>query len=139
MITPKENTVTDTPRRIQRRRTPGWRLAEATTNPNGAVIVSRPSRFGNPFTLQQAIDAEMGDPYSACAVNYGEWLRVGTAGGWYEQTYRIGKQVFDRRRVLDELHLLRGKDLACTCPLPEPGQPDHCHGAVLLRLANPTP
>ncbi|MFD5031682.1 DUF4326 domain-containing protein [Streptomyces sp. NPDC058405] len=131
--------MTDTPRRIQRRRTPGWRLAEATTNPNGAVIVSRPSRFGNPFTLQQAIDAEMGDPYSACASNYGEWLRVGTAGGWYEQTYRIGKQVFDRRRVLDELHLLRGKDLACTCPLPEPGQPDHCHGAVLLRLANATP
>ncbi|MFJ9034938.1 DUF4326 domain-containing protein [Streptomyces sp. NPDC102274] len=64
---------------------------------------------------------------------------VGTAGGWYEQTYRIGSQVFDRRRVLAELHLLRGKDLACTCPLPEPGEPDHCHAAYLLALANPTP
>ncbi|MFZ3592269.1 DUF4326 domain-containing protein [Streptomyces sp. BH104] len=118
------------PKRIQRRRVRGWRL------PGNAVIVSRPSRFGNPFTIKDAIEAEMGDPRSAAAANYAEWLRVGTAGGWYEQTYRIGRQVFDRRRVLAELHTLRGKDLACTCPLPEPGQPDHCHGATLLRLAN---
>ncbi|MGW0626471.1 DUF4326 domain-containing protein [Streptomyces sp. NPDC002758] len=123
-------TTTTQPRRIQRRRTKGWR------KPDNCVIVSRPSRFGNPFTIAAAIEAEMGDPHSACAENYREWLRVGTEGGWYSETYRIGRQVFDRRRVLAELHLLRGKDLACTCPLPEPGQPDHCHAAVLLKLAN---
>ncbi|MEV7975374.1 DUF4326 domain-containing protein [Streptomyces sp. NPDC086519] len=116
--------MTSTPRRIQRRRTKGWRL------PDNAVIVSRPSRFGNPFTIKDAIDAEMGDPHSACAQNYAEWLRVGAEGGWYEETYRVGKQVFDRRRILDDLHLLRGKDLACTCPLDKP-----CHADVLLRLA----
>ena len=33
---------------------------------------------------------------------------------------------------------LAGKNLACWCPLPEPGQPDWCHAAVLLRLANET-
>lgn len=126
------------PARIQRRRTPGWTLASATTNPLGAVIVSRPSRFGNPFTIAQAIDAEMGNPRSAVTEAYREWLRVGTAGGWFEETYRIGRQVFDRRRVLADLHLLRGKDLACTCPLPAPGEPDHCHAAVLLHLANTT-
>ncbi|WP_329215134.1 DUF4326 domain-containing protein [Streptomyces sp. NBC_01485] len=133
--------MTTEPRRIQRRRTPGWTLANATANPNGAVIVSRPSRFGNPFTIADAIEAEMGEPRSACAANYAEWLRVGTEGGWYEETYRIGRQVFDRRRILADLHTLRGKDLACTCPLPEPGQPDHCHAAVLLELARkePTP
>ncbi|MGW2740538.1 DUF4326 domain-containing protein [Streptomyces sp. NPDC001288] len=124
------------PVRIQRRRTPGWRLQDATANPNGAVIVSRPSRFGNPFTIKDAIEADMGNPRSACASNFAEWLRVGTEDGWYEETYRIGRQVLDRRRILADLHLLRGKDLACTCPLPEPGQPDHCHAAVLLRLAN---
>ncbi|MFB7900310.1 DUF4326 domain-containing protein [Streptomyces xiamenensis] len=118
------------PARIQRRRTKGWRL------PENAVIVSRPSRFGNPFTIADAIEAEMSHPHRACAANYRDWLRVGTDGGWYEETYRIGRQVLDRRRVLAELHLLRGKDLACTCPLPEPGQPDHCHAAVLLELAN---
>ncbi|MFJ1696244.1 DUF4326 domain-containing protein [Streptomyces sp. NPDC088252] len=126
--------MTERPVRIQRRRTKGWRL------PENAVIVSRPSRFGNPFLIKDAIDAEMGEPRSACAVNYREWLRVGTEGGWHEETYRIGKQTFDRRRVLAELHLLRGKDLACTCPLPADGEPDHCHAAVLLELANaPTP
>lgn len=118
------------PARIQRKRTPGWR------KPGNAVIVSRPSRFGNPFTIRQAVEAEMTDPRSAVAQLYSEWLRVGTEGGWYEETYRIGRQVFDRRRVLAELHTLRGKDLACTCPLPEPGQPDHCHAVVLLKLAN---
>lgn len=113
------------PVRIQRRRTKGWRLPENT------VIVSRPSRFGNPFTIAGAIEAEWTNPYSVCAENYGEWLRVGTAGGWFNETYRIGKQVFDRRRVLADLHLLRGKDLACTCPLDKP-----CHADVLLKLAN---
>ncbi|MFF1444154.1 DUF4326 domain-containing protein [Streptomyces sp. NPDC058295] len=123
------------PIRIQRKRTPGWTLAAATDNPNGAVIVSRPSHFGNPFTIKDALEAEMDNPRSACASNYAEWLRVGTEGGWYEETYRIGRQVFDRRRILADLHTLRGKDLACTCPLPKPGQPDHCHAAVLLELA----
>ncbi|HEX5568070.1 MAG TPA: DUF4326 domain-containing protein, partial [Streptomyces sp.] len=31
---------------------------------------------------------------------------------------------------------LRGRDLMCWCPLPAPGEPDHCHAAVLLELAN---
>ncbi|MFF3566040.1 DUF4326 domain-containing protein [Streptomyces sp. NPDC002574] len=48
----------------------------------------------------------------------------------------VAHQAFDRRRILDDLHLLRGQDLACTCPLPEPGQPGLCHAAVLLDLAN---
>lgn len=127
------------PARIKRERRPGWTLAGATTNPNGAVIVSRPSRFGNPFTIKDAIEAEWSDPRSAVVQLYREWLRVGTDGGWYEETYRVGRQTFDRRRVLADLHLLRGKDLACTCPLPEPGKPDLCHGAVLLELAQKAP
>lgn len=31
---------------------------------------------------------------------------------------------------------LRGKNLACWCKLPKPGEPDICHAAVLLELAN---
>ncbi|MCX4778131.1 DUF4326 domain-containing protein [Streptomyces sp. NBC_01264] len=118
------------PNRIQRRRTRGWR------KPENAVIVSRPSRYGNPFTIQDAIDAGVTDPRRAAAINFAEWLRVGTAGSWYSPTYRIGRQIFDRRRILNGLADLRGRDLACTCPLPKPGQPDLCHGAVLLALAN---
>ncbi|MGW6872865.1 DUF4326 domain-containing protein [Streptomyces xanthophaeus] len=118
------------PHRIQRRRTKGWR------KPDNAVIVSRPSRYGNPFTIQDAIDADFTHPRRTAVINFAEWLRVGTAGGWYQQTYQLGRQTLDRRTILAGLPDLRGRDLACTCPLPEPGQPDVCHGAILLALAN---
>jgi hypothetical protein len=36
----------------------------------------------------------------------------------------------------EALEQLRGKNLACYCPLPAPGQPDICHRSVLLELAN---
>lgn len=36
-----------TPQRIQRRRTKGWRM------PEGAICVSRPSPWGNPFVIGQ--------------------------------------------------------------------------------------
>ena len=38
------------PRRIQRKRTPGWR------KPLGAVYVGRPSRWGNPFEIGVDVD-----------------------------------------------------------------------------------
>jgi hypothetical protein len=31
---------------------------------------------------------------------------------------------------------LAGKDLACWCPLPAAGEPDICHAAALLVIAN---
>jgi Domain of unknown function (DUF4326) len=31
---------------------------------------------------------------------------------------------------------LAGRDLACWCPLPADGEPDTCHAAVLLVIAN---
>jgi HAD superfamily hydrolase (TIGR01484 family) len=42
-----------------------------------------------------------------------------------------------RKAVLEALPALRGKKLACWCPLPETGEPDNCHAALLLELANP--
>ena len=42
----------------------------------------------------------------------------------------------DVRRVLDALPSLRGKNLACWCALPKKGDPDNCHAALLLELAN---
>lgn len=35
------------PKRIQLRRSKGWRL------PGGAVVVARPSRYGNPFRVER--------------------------------------------------------------------------------------
>jgi hypothetical protein len=101
------------PERLQRRRTRGWK------KPEGAVCVSRPGLFGNPFSTVS---------------DYRDWLRTGTV---CMETLLDPKQslaTMERRRaaVLEELPALRGKDLLCWCP---PGKP--CHAAVLLELANP--
>ena len=89
------------PKRIQMRRDRPWRV----DHPD-AVIVARPSKWGNPFS----VGAE-GIPDRATAV---EMFRAAVV-----QSPPSG------------LHDLRGKDLACWCPL---GQP--CHADVLLELAN---
>lgn len=118
------------PARIQRRRTKGWR------KPEGAVIVTRPSRFGNPFTFAMAYElgyADHGDTETARRAVLGafrSWL-AGNRLMWQSEEGDTARQ-----RLLDGLPELRGKDLACYCPLPEPGQPDHCHATVLLELAN---
>ncbi|MFF1348470.1 DUF4326 domain-containing protein [Streptomyces sp. NPDC058322] len=124
--------MTERPVRIQRRRTKGWRKPENT------VIVTRPSRFGNPFTLAGATEwlgAETPEQArEACHMAFRSWVR-GSDQWW------MGEEASTtRKRLLEALPELRGKDLACYCPLPEPGKPDHCHAAVLLELANrPTP
>jgi hypothetical protein len=41
-----------------------------------------------------------------------------------------------RAEVLRALPELRGKNLACWCPLPKQGDADSCHALVLLELAN---
>jgi hypothetical protein len=121
--------VTAQPHRVQRRRSKGWR-----TPPN-TVIVTRPSRFGNPFTLAMAYElgyARHGDTEQARKAVVGafeDWLN-GNRMMWQSAEGDAARQ-----RILDGLPELRGKNLACWCPLPEPGQPDHCHATVLLELA----
>ena len=96
------STIRGMPKRIQRRRTKGWKM------PVGAVYVGRPTKWGNPFTPG----------------NDRRWL-VGSY-----RKYLIANQAYqtDHRLPLEEL---RGKDLACWCPLDQP-----CHADVLLELAN---
>ncbi len=120
--------MTNPPHRIQRQRLKGWR------KPDNCVIVTRPSRFGNPFTVAGALEwggAETTEQArELCATAFRSWLRGNT--DWW-----MGPEAdATRDRILAALPELRGRDLACYCPLPEPGQPDHCHAAVLLKLAN---
>ena len=107
------------PTRIQRRRTRGWRL------PENAVIVSRPSRFGNPCKV--GLMQEMGyeDPHAAAAANFVNWLRGDRFDAPTDDADRR------RERILHDLPSLRGRDLACTC------RPDQvCHADELRLLAN---
>lgn len=113
------------PIRLQRRRTKGWRLAKAADPLRGGVIVSRPSRWGNPCKV--GLMQEMGytDPHAAAADNFRIWLNGSRFDAPTDEADRR------RERILTDLPLLRGKDLACTCPYGKA-----CHGDYLLDRAN---
>lgn len=111
--------TTTQPARLQRRRTAGWR------KPDNCVIVSRPSRWGNPCKV--GLMQEMGylDPHAAAADTFRTWLAGDRFGAPTDEADQR------RERILADLHLLRGKDLACTC------RPDQaCHADYLLLRAN---
>jgi hypothetical protein len=99
----------DKPKRIQRKRTKGWRMPENT------VYVGRPGIFGNPFIVDDEHDA------SWAVRMFRIWLNgaPGTGGG------------LRRISLLSRLSELRGKDLACFCIEGTP-----CHADILLELAN---
>lgn len=105
------------PERLQLRRVKGWRL------PPNAVSVARPTKFGNPFRVGEA-RGELPPLTAAQAVTrYRRWL---------ESRKSQPPHGVDRAVILASLHELRGRNLACWCPLN--GEP--CHADVLLELAN---
>jgi hypothetical protein len=106
------------PRRIQLSRRKGWRMPENT------VKVDRSTPWGNPFVVGQP-----GGVYSAKVVSRRHAWQL------YSSVAPFNEKLVDAARKE-----LRGKNLACWCPLPtEPYEPDCCHAAVLLKLANSEP
>jgi len=112
--------TTKQPVRVRRSRAKGSHL----TSPNGlpVVVVSRGTRWGNPFRLE--------DYRGPAGVNDEQAARA-----WSVESYRsalkrneLGFTVADAREAL------RGKNLACWCPLEGP-----CHADVLLEIANAKP
>lgn len=104
-------------KRIQRKRTKGWRM------PPGAVSATRPGKWGNPFRVGKP--GPMGrTPLDA----------VG-AVGMFEDMLR-DKQLREAAGYpsVEEIRQeLRGKDIACFCELDAP-----CHVDVILKVANAT-
>lgn len=103
----------------------GWRL------PAGAVCVTRPGKWGNPFTVRGP-DCNGLWKTAHCDVVTGVFMTQVEAAKLavklFEKAIRSGRMpvtVDDVRREL------RGKDLACFCRLGSP-----CHADVLLRIAN---
>lgn len=114
--------MTGRPRRVRRRRVKGWRM------PANTVYVGRGSRWGNPFRVEAAPGDGRAPVTAEDAVALFErWLAdPGT-----------GSHAGARARLLDSLAELRGRHLACWCPLADPaGRPAACHADVLLTLAN---
>ncbi len=102
------------PKRIQRKRTKGWRM------PEGAVYVGRPTKFGNPFAV--------GEP--------------GWVGHWRALDRAHAVELFRELTTSTDFHArvrrdLAGSDLVCWCPLEdEHGNRVPCHADVLLEIAN---
>ena len=106
------------PERIQRKRVTGWRM------PPGAVYVGRGSRWGNPCAV--------GDLVMMGADHTGGAPKIGPATAADAVLY-FRKRTVPAALAVNPAWLepLRGKTLACWCPLDAP-----CHADVLLELAN---
>ncbi|MEK9211512.1 DUF4326 domain-containing protein [Sphingomonas sp. 2378] len=89
------------PCRVQLSRKKGWRM------PPNTVKVDRTTRWGNDFII-----AHEGTRERAVA---------------FHREYAIGVA----REIPNYFEALRGKNLACWCPLDKP-----CHADVLLEIAN---
>lgn len=118
------------PKRVQRKRTKGSRLSE------GTVCVDRTTPYGNPFKVGEKIrDDSPLWPYIAAAVPGGARGLVSLTPMTREQAVDLySSWVIEQPHLMLRLDELAGKDLACWCPLPAEGEPDHCHAAYLIEL-----
>ena len=101
------------PKRIQRKRTKGWK------SPAGSVYVGRPTKWGNPFKVSNG-DCNHPDCGPKSHPQITRAMVVESYRRW------LSKEMIDAARSE-----LRGKDLACFCPIGSP-----CHADVLLEIAN---
>ena len=123
------------PRRIQRKRSKGWRM------PEGAVYVGRMTLWGNPFSIKWVADnfdvVDDEDARATAVSFHREWLEQGITVP-YPHPGESALLSDRRERVLNEAPRLAGKDLACWCPLEDAnGNSVPCHADVLLDIANP--
>ena len=119
-------------KRIQQRRTKGWRL------PPGAICVTRGTKWGNPFVIGQRFAVTyfpFGDQPCNKRVLVSDAARaVELYEAWLDGRIALGGEWHARRTwIIANVHELRGKDLACWCRL----DAEWCHADILLRLANP--
>ena len=126
------------PVRLRLLRAKGFSLQAASRAINGlpAVNCARPGKLGNPFTIKDALDvgylrgADERSQRSFVVECFRDWLD-GSDKWWMGV-----ESAKTRKALLNCLPSIRNHNLACWCPLPAPGEPDHCHAAVLLEIAN---
>jgi hypothetical protein len=103
------------PRRIQRNRAKGWEMSENT------VYVGRPTKWGNPFVPGKE------NPFLPGLIV--EDLRHAFC------LYRAHAPLSERLVAAARAEL-RGKNLACWCPVHAYRDDGVCHADVLLEIAN---
>ena len=113
--------------RIQRKRTKGFKM------PDNTVYVGRPTKFGNPFKLTPkgwimcySTNRNILDP----------WIFWSATGGFclsdivelYEKWLK-GEFKQSCLPMPPDISVLKGKNLACFCPLNKP-----CHVDILIKM-----
>lgn len=110
------------PQRIQLSRAKGWRM------PSNTVKVDRSTRWGNPFIYSDSDPVRLAY-YADYRKNVELWM------GWpvadVDTAVRAFREMCAPDMAVAARRLLRGKNLACWCPIGSP-----CHADVLLDLAN---
>ncbi len=120
------------PKRIQRKRTKGWKM------PQNTLCATRPGKFGNPFRVGVYVkigDGKSGFNYLICREE-----KYAGPGYVYIDSAETAVHLFReyRRRYPfspEEVQMIRNADhVACFCNLGSP-----CHVDVLLEIANSEP
>ena len=104
------------PKRIQRKRTKGWRM------PENAVYVGRPTKWGNPYMVIK----KRFYPRFRVAM-----LLTGKACYSKAEAVECYRNWLSDKLIEDAKRELRGKDLCCWC-----SGGCECHADVLLEIAN---
>ena len=109
-----DNQGSGQPRRVRLSRAKGWRM------PAHTVKVDRSTRWGNPWSIEKARE-----------VGY-----TGTDAELRRMCVSVFDNACDKRlpaveAITANIEQLRGKNLACWCPIDEP-----CHADILLVIAN---
>lgn len=117
------------PVRVQRKRVKGWKMPENT------VCVTRGTYFGNPFAVGGYYSIA---PHADSRFNGMSYVRsLGQSEGFIKvrdnehaiEMYKeyLAKFPLSQNKIAE----LKGKNLACFCPLDKP-----CHADILLEIAN---
>ena len=93
-------------KRIQRKRTKGWRI------PENCIYIGRPTKWGNPYKLNEDGTRE------EVLQKYRNYLEV---------------VLLYNPHFLDEL---KGKDICCWCPIFKNNKYYNCHGDIILEFLN---
>lgn len=105
--------MAENPKRIQRRRSKGWRM------PPNTVAVDRSTKWGNPFIVGK--HGTRAECVRLFTLMLGGYICLTCGDPDEQEAYR--------KMVIRDRGELKGKNLACWCP---PGAP--CHADVLLGI-----